>query len=135
MYLSLSLCAFQERGHSQREKALSWERKQFLYPLARVYLNHTHNAISNASLSLTLSRSGNHRPSLPRSAREKRRRIFSVFWLLSLSRSLSRTFSSISKKLYHVHTLLSHSLSHTRTQTAASREDETMVYYCSTFCA
>ena len=117
MYLSLSLCAFQERGHSQREKALSWERKQLLYPLARVYLKrpHTQRHLERLSLSLTFSRSGNHRPSLPRSAREKRRRIFSVFWLLSLSRSLYRTFSSMSKKLYHVHTLLSHSLSHTHT--------------------
>ena len=113
--LSFVVCFPRKRGHSQREKALSWERKQFLYPWARVYLKRPHTQRHLERLSL-FSPSKTREKTLSLSlSLEKRRRIFSVSWLLALSRSLSRTFSSISKKFYHTHALLSYSLSHTHT--------------------
>ena len=116
MYLSLSLCAFQERGVTHREKKPSLESANSFFTLERAFTwnDHTRNAISNASLCFSPSKTREKTLSLSLSL-EKRRRIFSVSWLLALSRSLSRTFSSISKKFYHTHALLSYSLSHTHT--------------------
>ena len=89
---------------------------------ARLLETTTHTTPSRTPLSLSLSLAPEIIVLLFLVPRERKGDVFFlVFWLLSLSRSLSRTFSSISKKLYQVvHTLLSHSLSHTHTNSAKS---------------
>ena len=119
--LSFVVC-FPRKSHSQREKALSWERKQFLYPWARVYLKRPHTQRNLERLSLC------HRRRKP----AKR---------LSLSLSLSReketyffrllVARSLWADLFPVHFLpfqksfitraLSYALSRTRTQIASRR--------------
>lgn len=135
MYLSLSLCAFQERGHSQREKALSWERKQFLYPLARVYLKRPHTQRHLERLSLSHSLSLRKSSSFSSSFREREKETYFFRLLVALSEPISfpYIFFHVKKVVSRAHAALSLSLAHA--QRAASREDETMVYYCSTFCA
>ena len=96
----------------------------------------THTTPSRTPLSVFRRRKPAKRLSLSRSLSRKGEVFFpSLGCSLSLTRTLSRTFSSISKKLYYTRALFC-SLSHTRTQRAASREiDETMVYYRFPFCA
>ena len=98
--------------------------------------DHTHNTISNASLCFSPPKTREKTLSLSLSL-EKRRRIFSVSWLLARSHanSFPYIFFHFKKKLHHTRALFC-SLSHARTQRAASREiDETMVYYRFPFCA
>ena len=107
MYLSLSLCAFQEKSHSHERKS------PVSLPLSARVLgaherqraerenDHTHNTISNASLCFSPPKTREKTLSLSRSRREKETYFFRLFGCsLSLSRSLSRTFSSILKKFY-----------------------------------
>jgi len=96
--------------------------RNFVTPYLKMVLMTTHTTPSRTPLSLSLSLAPEIIVLLFLVPRERKGDVFFlVFWLLSLSRSLSRTFSSISKKLYQVvHTLLSHSLSHTHTNSAKS---------------
>ena len=123
--LSFVVC-FPRKSHSQREKALSWERKQFLYPLARVYLKRPHTQRNLERLSLChRRRKPAKRLSLSLSLSRKGDVFFPSFGCsLALSRSLSRTFSSVSKKFYHTRALFC-SLSHTHANSFAKM---TMIY-------
>ena len=117
MYLSLSLCAFQERGHSQREKALSWERKQFLYPLARVYLKRPHTQRHLECLSLSHSLSLRKSSSFSSSFREREKETYFFDLLVALSEPISfpYIFFHFKKVVLRAHTALSLSLAHTHT--------------------
>ena len=127
MYLSLSSCAFQERGHSQREKALSWERKQFLYPLARVYLKRPHTQRHLECLSLSHSLSLRKSSSFSSSFREREKETY--FFRLLVARSLFPVhFLPFQKSCITRALSFALSLAHTRTQRAASRDDATMIY-------
>jgi len=96
--------------------------RNIVTPYLKMVLMTTHTTSSRTPLSLSLSLAPEIIVLLFLVPRERKGDVFFlVFWGLSLSRSLSRTFSSISKKLYQVvHTLLSHSLSHTHTNSAKS---------------
>ena len=136
MYLSLSLCAFQEKSHSHERKS-----PVSLPFSARVLGAHerqseslrttTHTAPSRTPLSVFRRRKP-ARLSLSHSRREKKTYFsVSLLWLLALSEPISfpYIFFHFKKVLLNAHCslLLSLSLSHTHTQIAASCEDETMI--------
>lgn len=119
MYLSLSLCAFQERGHSRREKALSWERKQFLYPLARVYLKRPHTQRHLERLSLSHSLSLRKSSSFSSSFREREKETYFFRLLVALSEPISFPYIFFHfKKVVsrRAHAALSLSLAHAHKQ-------------------
>lgn len=95
MYLSLSLCAFQEKSHSHEKKS------PVSLPLSARVLgaherqraerenDHTHNTISNASLCFSPPKTREKTLSRSRSRREKETYFFPSLWLLALSEPIS----------------------------------------------
>ena len=127
MYLSLSLCAFQEKvTHREKKPSLGSANSFFTLERAFTWNDHTHNAISNASLCATAAENPRKDSlSLSLSLSRKGDVFFPSFGCsLALSRSLSRTFSSVSKKFYHTRALFC-SLSHTHANSFAKM---TMIY-------
>ena len=119
--LSFVVCFPRKRSLTER-KALSWERKQFLYPLACVYLKrpHTQRHLERLSLSLSLAPKSS---SFSSSFREREKETYFFRLLVALSEPISFPYIFLPfQKLYQVvHTLLSHSLSRTHTHTNSAK--------------
>ena len=115
--LSFVVCFPRKRGHSQREKALSWERKQFLYPLARVYLKRPHTQRHLERLSLSHSLSLRKSSSFSSSFREREKETYFFRLLVALSEPISfpYIFFHFKKVVSRAHAALSLSLAHAHT--------------------